>query len=59
MKRSTKDQAAGTLHEVKGKLKEHAGKLILDRKLEADGKAEKHAGQLQKKIGQIEKVLGE
>lgn len=58
MKRSTKDQAQGKLHEVKGKVKEQAGKLILDRKLEADGKAEKHAGQLQNKIGQVKKLLG-
>ena len=47
MKPSTKDQAEGELHEVKGKLKEQAGKLILDPELEADGKAEKHAGQVQ------------
>ena len=59
MKPSTKHQAEGTLREVKGKLKEQAGKLILDPELEAEGKDEKHAGQLQQKIGQIEKLLGE
>jgi uncharacterized protein YjbJ (UPF0337 family) len=59
MKPSTKNQVEGELHEVKGKLKEQAGKLILDPKLEAEGKDEKHAGQLQQKIGQVEKLLGE
>jgi uncharacterized protein YjbJ (UPF0337 family) len=59
MKPSTKDQAEGALHEVKGKLKEQTGKLILDPALEAEGKDEKHAGQLQQKIGQVEKLLGE
>jgi len=58
MKRSTKDQAEGKLHIVKGKLKEQSGKLLLDPKLEAEGKAEKQAGQLQQKIGQVEKLLG-
>jgi uncharacterized protein YjbJ (UPF0337 family) len=59
MKPSTKDQAQGKLREVKGKLKEQAGKLLLDPKLEAEGTNEKHAGQLQQKVGQIEKLLGE
>jgi uncharacterized protein YjbJ (UPF0337 family) len=59
MKPSTKDQAEGKLHEVKGKLKEQAGKLILDPTLEAEGKDEKHAGHLQQKIGQVEQLLGE
>jgi uncharacterized protein YjbJ (UPF0337 family) len=59
MKPSTKDQAEGKLHEVKGKLKEQVGNLILDPKLESEGADEKHAGQLQQKIGQVEKLLGE
>lgn len=59
MKPSTKDQAAGTLHEVTGKLKEEAGKLLLDPKLEGEGQDEKRAGHLQKKIGQVENLLGE
>jgi uncharacterized protein YjbJ (UPF0337 family) len=58
MKRSTKDQAEGKLHIVKGNLKEQSGKLLLDPKLEAEGKDEKQAGQLQQKIGQVEKLLG-
>lgn len=59
MKPSTKDQAEGTLHEMKGVLKEQAGKLLLDPQLEGEGKDEKQAGQLQQKIGQVENLLGE
>jgi uncharacterized protein YjbJ (UPF0337 family) len=58
MKSSTKDQAEGKFHTVKGTLKETAGKLSRNPKLEADGKDEKIAGKVQDKIGQVEKVLG-
>jgi uncharacterized protein YjbJ (UPF0337 family) len=58
MKSSTKDKAEGTFHEVKGKVKEVAGKLSGKSKLEAEGKDEKIAGKVQEKIGQVEKVLG-
>jgi len=59
MKSSTKDKAQGTFHEVKGKIKEIAGKLSDNPKLEAEGTGEKIAGKVQEKIGQINKVLGE
>lgn len=58
MKSSTKDQAEGKLHELKGKAKEIAGKLVDNPALEAEGTDEKIAGKVQGKIGQIEKVLG-
>jgi len=58
MKSSTKDQAEGTLHELKGKVKEIAGKLIDNPKLEAEGTGEKIAGKVQEKIGQVKKVWG-
>ena len=58
MKPSTKDQAEGTFHEVKGKVKEIAGELSDDPDLEAEGTGEKIAGKVQKKIGQVKKVLG-
>lgn len=57
MKPSTNDQLAGTLHEVKGKVKEAAGRVAGDPDLEAEGQGEKIAGKIQKKVGQIEKVL--
>jgi uncharacterized protein YjbJ (UPF0337 family) len=58
MKSSTKDQAEGMFHEVKGKVKEVAGKLSDNPDLEAEGVGEKIAGKVQKKISQVKKVLG-
>ena len=58
MKSSTKDQAEGTFHEVKGALKEMAGKLSDNPELEGEGAGERIAGKVQEKIGQFKKVLG-
>lgn len=58
MKPSTEDQVKGTLHEVKGAAKEKAGQLINNPDLAAEGQGEKIAGKVQKKVGEIEKVLG-
>ena len=57
MKPSTKDQIEGTLHDLKGQVKEKAGQLIGNPKLTAEGQDEKLAGKVQKKVGQIEKVF--
>jgi uncharacterized protein YjbJ (UPF0337 family) len=59
MKPSSKDEVAGTIHEVKGAVKEKVGELTNDPDLEADGKVEKVTGRVQKKIGQVKKVLGQ
>jgi uncharacterized protein YjbJ (UPF0337 family) len=59
MKSSNRDNAEGTLHEAKGKIREVAGKITDNPKLEAKGKAEKIAGKMQKKVGQVKKVLWE
>jgi uncharacterized protein YjbJ (UPF0337 family) len=59
MKSSIRDKAEGTYHEVKGKVKEMAGKLTDNPKLEAEGTSEKIAGKTQEKIGDVKKVLGE
>jgi uncharacterized protein YjbJ (UPF0337 family) len=59
MKPSTKDQAAGNYHELKGKIKEVGGKAINNPKLENEGASENIAGTVRKKIGQVEKVLGD
>jgi len=58
-KSSIRDKAEGTFHEVKGKIKEVAGDLSDNSKLEAEGTAEKIAGKVQEKIGQVKKVWGE
>ena len=59
MKSSTRDQAEGTFHQIKGNVKEIAGKLTGKPKLEADGNIEKNAGKVQEKVGEIKEVLGE
>ena len=58
MKSSTQDQTEGMFHKVKGKVKEVAGELSDNPKLEAEGTAEKMAGKVQEKIGQVKKVWG-
>jgi uncharacterized protein YjbJ (UPF0337 family) len=58
MKTSIRDKAEGTFHEVKGKVKEVAGKLSDNPKLRVEGTVEKMAGKVQGKIGQVKKVLG-
>jgi uncharacterized protein YjbJ (UPF0337 family) len=57
MKPSTKDQVEGTFHEVKGTMKEKAGRVIKNPNVTRDGRAEKVAGTIQKKVGQVEKVF--
>jgi uncharacterized protein YjbJ (UPF0337 family) len=57
MKPSTENQVAGKIHEVKGAIKEKAGKLTNDPDMEDEGTGEKIAGKVQKKIGQVQKVI--
>jgi uncharacterized protein YjbJ (UPF0337 family) len=58
MKSSVQDQAAGTFHQMKGRIKEIAGELTDNPKLEAAGTYEKIAGKVQEKIGKVKKGLG-
>ncbi len=58
MKSSTQDKVEGKFHKAKGKVKEVAGKITDNPRLEAEGKGEKMAGKVQEKIGQVKKVLG-
>ncbi len=57
MKQSTKDQARGKFHEVKGKVKEKVGRATNNPRLEDEGQDENVVGKVQKKVGQVEKVL--
>jgi uncharacterized protein YjbJ (UPF0337 family) len=57
MKDSTKDKVEGKMHEVKGAAKEKIGHATNDPDLEAEGMGEKHAGKVQKKVGDLEKVI--
>jgi uncharacterized protein YjbJ (UPF0337 family) len=58
MKPSTKDNAVGKMHQVKGKVKETVGKAVGNQDLEAEGKVENLHGKVQEKLGQVEKVVG-
>ena len=57
MDESLKDQVKGKMHELKGDLKEKAGRATNNPDLEAEGAGESVAGTVQKKVGQIEKVF--
>ena len=48
-----KDQAKGHVAEAKGMIKEVAGKLVGNEKLEAEGKVQKTLGEARVKIGDI------
>src|ERR1700720_426126 len=58
MNSSTKDKIKGRIHEVKGKVKEEAGKAIGNPDLRDRGTAEKVAGKVQNKVGDLKKVFG-
>ena len=58
MKSSNKDKAKGKFHKAKGSLREKAGKVTDNPKLQAKGKAEKISGKAQEKTGQIKKGAG-
>ena len=57
MKDSTKDKAEGTAHELKGKVKEAVGRATGNPDMEDEGAAEKLGGKIQKKVGDVEKVI--
>ena len=46
-----KDRIAGIGNQVKGSIKEAAGKVVGDAKLEADGAADKVKGKIQNAVG--------
>lgn len=57
MKSSLHDKTAGTLHQVKGKIKEATGELLNNPQMESEGIVEKNAGKVQKKIGKAKQDL--
>ena len=52
-----KDRIDGALKNVVGSVKEGAGKLFGDSKLEAEGVAEKAAGKVQNTVGGVKDTL--
>jgi uncharacterized protein YjbJ (UPF0337 family) len=55
---STTDKVKRNFHCVKGAVKEKAGYLVGNEKLEANGKAENIKGQVQKKVGDVKAAVG-
>ena len=52
-----KDRVKGSFEQAKGKVKEVAGKVTGDAKLEGEGKAEKTAGKIQNAVGGLKDTL--
>jgi uncharacterized protein YjbJ (UPF0337 family) len=52
-----KDRIEGAARQAKGKIKEVAGKITGDAKLEAEGKSEKAAGKVQNTVGGLKDGL--
>jgi uncharacterized protein YjbJ (UPF0337 family) len=57
MQDSTKDKVQGAAHELKGAIKEKVGHATKNTQLENDGADEKLGGEIQKKVGDVEKVF--
>jgi uncharacterized protein YjbJ (UPF0337 family) len=57
MKSSTKDRIKGGFKEAKGKVKEKTGDATGDPNLRDRGTAEKAGGTVQRKIGDLKKVV--
>jgi len=58
MKNSTHQKVQGTAKVIIGDIKEAAGKVVGNTRLQAAGKAEQVAGKAQKRYGVTEKALG-
>lgn len=58
MKSGNRDKGEGKAQELKGKVKEGAGKLTKDEELEAEGKAEQVVGHGKEAKGELKKAVG-
>lgn len=54
-----KDRIQGSAEQAKGKVKEIAGKITGDAKLESEGKADKAAGKIQNTVGGVKDAIKE
>jgi uncharacterized protein YjbJ (UPF0337 family) len=57
IRRSTKNKREGAFRELKGQIKQKVGQLTSNPALEAKGLGEKISGKMQKKIGDLERVV--
>lgn len=58
MKSSMKDKIKGAASQVKGSVKEKAGKATKSRDMQASGTADKAGGKVRSKVGDVKKVFG-
>ena len=58
MKSSTQDTAEGTAKDLKGRVKETAGRAVGNPNLQDEGTADRVEGKVQKKAGDVKKVFG-
>ena len=56
---SVKDKVQGTAHDIKGSVKEKVGQATNNPNMQDEGTAEKFGGKVQKKVGDVEKALGD
>jgi uncharacterized protein YjbJ (UPF0337 family) len=54
-----KDRIKGSLNQIAGGLKAAVGKVVGDRKTEADGNAQKAAGKFQNAVGGVKDTIRE
>lgn len=52
-----KDRVAGSMDQMKGKLKEGAGKLTGDEKLKNEGRADQVKGKVQNAVGGVKDAI--
>ena len=52
-----KDRITGSAEQAKGAVKETVGKILGDKKLETEGKADKAAGKVQNAIGGLKDAV--
>lgn len=58
MKSSTKDKIKGRVEQVKGVAKEKTGRASGNAKMQDSGTADKVAGTVRNKVGDVKKVFG-
>jgi len=59
MKSSTKNKVKGSVKETVGKVKEATGSAIGNPDLQDRGTAQRVAGKVERKVGDVEKVFGQ
>jgi uncharacterized protein YjbJ (UPF0337 family) len=56
-KYNREDRLRGSVKEIKGRMKEKAGRALGNRRMEAEGGMERLGGKTRRKIGEVEKVF--